>query len=119
MPIFSRPGTEEERFLREQEYQFRTYNCPKCGKPVEITYLPYEKDSTGRYLCRKCQKKRDKMLEKVKKEHKTSYTKCSYCYGTGKVKGYKCEECDGKGEVPISGIGYLLIEEAERRLGWR
>ena len=74
-------------------------NCKQCGKPInkpvtEIEILmPWKrKFPIGGWLCPKCY---DKM-----KANTPKYTieKCNSCNGTGRIKKYVCQACEGKGK---------------------
>jgi hypothetical protein len=71
-------------------------NCYYCGKPICVNdtlgLLPSPFEI---YLCPKCYTKAQKSCEKS--THKKNWNKCWRCEGSGRVKGYICQSCDGRG----------------------
>lgn len=99
----------------------KEYNCLGCGKVV--TEGIYRVQAFGKWIsdgyCKSCQKKLDREVKKVEKEHSKNkkYEECYKCSGTGKINSHKCVRCNGKGKV-IQTDYYDAYSEAKRRLGW-
>ena len=74
-------------------------NCAECGNHIYVgpEAFKIKSDYTLR-CCEDC-----KIIVEKRKEalNKSSLRKCGLCGGTGKVKGYSCVPCDGKGEVLV------------------
>ncbi len=92
-------------------------NCSKCGKPTGLSFAGRLAMSKPQYnrtfmdekmientLCDKCQSKVDTAREKadrwIEKNFKKEFAlkRCNSCDGTGKIKGYTCMTCSGKGD---------------------
>ena len=78
-------------------------NCRECGRPFWVpdpfrigTIIPDYPNTSD--LCDRCSRR---AWEKYEKEREKKYKRvkkpCGTCDGTGKIKGYKCVSCDGKG----------------------
>jgi RecJ-like exonuclease len=71
-------------------------NCERCGRPCR----PYiaNNDPGWEAICYVCREEYNRLLEKeIQKQPKEE--KCDVCNGSGKVKGYQCTKCYGRGFV--------------------
>ena len=84
-------------------------NCRDCGRYIDTGAISEHIDAQNEYrrsvylsptiefrtlICRACFKKRQEAVEKSKK----TTCECGRCSGTGRIKGYKCQACNGKGK---------------------
>jgi DnaJ-class molecular chaperone len=78
-------------------------NCRECGKPFWNAWkaIPGWRVKSVMPLfevvCQECYEKIKKELDRKHPVKEVKVT-CDSCHGTGKVKGYECVDCNGKGE---------------------
>jgi hypothetical protein len=65
-------------------------NCTRCGKPFSRNKY------NTRMLCRACQEQYDELLQREIQRQPTKVN-CGACSGSGKNRGYKCVQCNGRG----------------------
>jgi hypothetical protein len=82
---------------RNKGYSMRT-NCKECGKPIQTGIN--DGITGGPYYCSDCYPNAKEAFDTLRagSEEKET-TSCSWCDGTGNIKGYECQRCDGKGTI--------------------
>ena len=100
---------------------FEKQNCQRCGRPHKITGCEYQHNSFWD-ICSICNTEYHRVLKKEIKKQKEIKNKveCDKCNGSGKIKGYRCENCKGRGFIIINEecIRYQAIEFLKYNSEW-
>ncbi len=89
-------------------------NCSRCGRPIKIQSFKVDPTDPwlsravenrhfhSSYYCNRCYDKAhtEWKAEKKKAEKPITTTRqCGACSGKGRIKGYECQACDGRGST--------------------